>query len=388
MRRRIESLCRNPRLQAGGDSVLALLLAGSSVGLVLGGDDVSWGRPQPLAIGLALLSTVPVAWRARRPLLAAAIVLAANGACSYVAAPHQAAFQPFVALTLVFYSVGSRSDGPLWAPPVLAAAAVPLFVAAVVHGQSAGNAIPNYVWLLAAWAVGRSVRSWRRKSVALELANHELAEQRELQARAAVAVERGRIARELHDVIAHNVSMMVVQAGAAERVLEGQQQVRDALDAIALTGRQTVDEMRTVLGVLRAEDGSAARRPQPGLADLQQLVASVREAGLPVRLRIEGEPCRLPQALDLSAFRIVQEALTNALKHAGPAEAEVVVSYESGAVRLEVRDTGAGQAHGQGAGHGLVGMRERVAMFGGELEVARAGGGGFAVRARLPLAST
>ena len=388
MRRRIESLLRNPRLQAGGDSVLALVLAGSSVGFVLGGDDVSWGHPQSLAIGLALFSTVPVAWRARRPLLAAAIVLAANGACSYVAAPHQAAFQPFVALTLVSYSVGSRSDGRLWAPPVLAVAAVPLFVAAVVHGQSAGNAIPNYVWLIAAWTVGRSVRSWRRKSVALELANHELAEQRELQARAAVAVERGRIARELHDVIAHNVSMMVVQAGAAERVLEGQQQVRDALDAIALTGRQTVDEMRTVLGVLRAEDGTAARRPQPGLADLQQLVASVREAGLPVRLRIEGEPCRLPQALDLSAFRIVQEALTNALKHAGPAEAEVVVSYESGAVRLEVRDTGAGQAHGLGAGHGLVGMRERVAMFGGELEVARAGGSGFAVRARLPLAST
>jgi signal transduction histidine kinase len=388
MRRRIESLLRNPRLQAAGDSVLALLLAGSSVGFVLGGDDVSWGHPQSLAIGLALFSTVPVAWRARRPLLAAAIVLAANGACSYVAAPHQAAFQPFVALTLVSYSVGSRSDGRLWAPPVLAVAAVPLFVAAVVHGQSAGNAIPNYVWLLAAWTVGRSVRSWRRKSVALELANHELAEQRELQARAAVAVERGRIARELHDVIAHNVSMMVVQAGAAERVLEGQQQVRDALDAIALTGRQTVDEMRTVLGVLRAEDGTAARRPQPGLADLQQLVASVREAGLPVQLRIEGEPCRLPQALDLSAFRIVQEALTNALKHAGPAEAEVVVSYESGAVRLEVCDTGAGQAHGQGAGHGLVGMRERVAMFGGELEVARAGGSGFAVRARLPLAST
>src|SRR6185437_12761597 len=125
MRRRIESLCRNPRLQAGGDSVLALLLAGSSVGFVLGGDDVSWGRPQPLAIGLALLSTVPVAWRARRPLLTAAIVLAANGACSFVAAPHQAAFQPFVGLTLVSYSVGSRSDGRLWAPPVLAVAAVP-----------------------------------------------------------------------------------------------------------------------------------------------------------------------------------------------------------------------------------------------------------------------
>jgi signal transduction histidine kinase len=265
-------------------------------------------------------------------------------------------------------------------------APVPLFVAAVLHGQSAGNAIPNYVWLLAAWAVGRSVRSWRRKSVALALANRELAEQRELQAQAAVAVERGRIARELHDVIAHNVSMMVVQAGAAERVLEGgQRQVRDALDAIALTGRQTVDEMRTVLGVLRAENDPAALRPQPGLADLEQLVASVREAGLPVRLRIDGEPCRLPQALDLSAYRIVQEALTNALKHAGPAEAEVVVGYDRGSVQIEVRDTGAGQASGQGTGHGLIGMRERVAMFGGQFDAARVDGGGFAVRARLPL---
>jgi signal transduction histidine kinase len=386
MKKRVESLLHDPRMQGVGDSLLALLLALTSLATILFRDDLSWGSPKPLAVALALASTLPVAWRARHPLLAAAIVLAANGACAYAAAPHQAALQPFVALTLVFYSVGSRSERPLWVPSLLAVAPVPLFVAAVLHGQSAGNAIPNYVWLLAAWAVGRSVRSWRRKSVALALANRELAEQRELQAQAAVAVERGRIARELHDVIAHNVSMMVVQAGAAERVLEGgQQQVRDALDAIALTGRQTVDEMRTVLGVLRAETDRAALRPQPGLADLEQLVASVREAGLPVRLRIDGEPCRLPQALDLSAYRIVQEALTNALKHAGPAEAEVVVGYDRGSVQIEVRDTGAGQASGQGTGHGLIGMRERVAMFGGQFDAARVDGGGFAVRARLPL---
>ena len=386
MKKRVESLVRDPRMQGVGDSLLALLLALSSLATILFRDDLSWGSPKSLAVALALISTLPVAGRARHPLLAAAVVLVANGACAYAAVPHQAAFQPFVALTLVFYSVGSRSEGPQWVPLLLAVAPVPLFVAAVVHGQSAGNAIPNYVWLLAAWAVGRSVRSWRRKSVALALANRELAEQRELQAQAAVAVERGRIARELHDVIAHNVSMMVVQAGAAERVLEGgQRQVRDALDAIARTGRQTVDEMRTVLGVLRAEDDRAALRPQPGLDDLEQLVASVREAGLPVRLRIDGEPRRLPQALDLSAYRIVQEALTNALKHAGPAEAEVVVGYDRGGVQIEVRDTGAGKTSGRGTGHGLVGMRERVAMFGGELEAAQVESGGFAVRARLPL---
>jgi signal transduction histidine kinase len=321
MRGRLERVVRSHRAQAVGDLALAFLLAATSVGAILAGDDVSWGHPLWLAIPLALLASVPVAWRARSPLAAAALVLAANGACAYAAAPHQAGFQPFVALTLVAYSVGSRFDGRDWAPALLALGAAPLFVVAIVHGQSPGNAIPNYVWLLAAWAVGRTMRGWREKSLALERANLELAEQRELQAQAAVTVERGRIARELHDVVAHNVSMMVVQAGAAARVLDG-------------------------------------------------------------------EPRPLPQAADLSAFRIVQEALTNSLKHAGPARAEVVVRYDPAGVTLEIRDSGAGRSSRHGTGHGLVGMRERVTMFGGELEAAPQAAGGFAVRARLPLAAT
>jgi hypothetical protein len=145
MKKRVESLLHDPRMQGVGDSLLALLLALTSLAPILFRDDPSWGSPKPLAVALALASTLPVAWRARYPLLAATIVLAANGACAYAAAPHQAAFQPFVALTLVFYSVGSRSEGPLWVPSLLAVAPVPLFVAAVLHGQSAGNAIPNYV---------------------------------------------------------------------------------------------------------------------------------------------------------------------------------------------------------------------------------------------------
>lgn len=379
----------NRRVQTAGDAALAFVLAASSVAFVLGGDHTSWGHPLPLAITLAFVTSLPVAWRSRQPLLAAALVLAGNGACAYAAAPHQAAFQPFVALALVAYSVGSHYEGPLWPPAGLAVAAVPLFVAAVMHGQSAGNAIPNYVWLLAAWGVGRTVRSWRQKSAALELANRELAEQRELQAQAAVTIERGRIARELHDVVAHNVSMMVVQAGAAQRVLEGPQpDVRNALEAIAHTGRQTVDEMRTLLGVLRETNDPTALKPQPGLAELERLVDGIRSAGLPVTLRVEGDPQGLPQALDVSAFRIVQEALTNTLKHAGPARADVVVRYEPGAVTLEVRDSGAGKANGHGTGHGLVGMRERVAMFGGELDAAAQHGGGFVVRARLPVDAT
>jgi len=367
--------------------MLAFVLAATSVGAVLAGDDVSWGHAKWVAIPLALVASAPVAWRARRPLLAAAIVLAANGLCAYAAAPHQAAFQPFVALSLVFYSVGSRFEGRLLAPLLLALGAAPIFIVAVLHGQSAGNAAPNYIWLIAAWAAGRTVRGWRHKSVALEQANRELEAQRELQAKAAVTVERGRIARELHDVVAHNVSMMVVQAGAARRVLDGDQpHVSAALDAIARTGRQTVDEMRTLLGVLRDHDDPAALKPQPGLADLEQLLDGVRAAGLPVTLRIEGQPRTLSQAADLSAFRIVQEALTNSLKHAGPASADVVVRYGQESVRLEIRDTGTGRPSGNGIGHGLVGMRERVAMFGGELEAAPQAGGGFAVRAHLPLA--
>ena len=271
---------------------------------------------------------------------------------------------------------------------MLAAAAIPVFVAAVLHGQDPGNAIPSFVWLIAAWVVGRLVRGWRGKNLALELANRELAEQRELQAQAAVVVERGRIARELHDVVAHNVSMMVVQAGAAASVLHGDQpDVRNALEVISVTGRETVDEMRTVLGVLRSDDGLAALRPQPGLADLEQLARGVREAGLPVTILIEGSQRVLSPALELSAFRIVQESLTNVLKHAGSAHARVTVRYLDGVVELEIADSGSGPAGTAGTGHGLVGMRERAAMFGGELETARTEGGGFTIRARLPAAS-
>ena len=387
---RLGRLVRDPRVQGRGDVVLAVVLALSSVVPVLAGDP-SWGRTKWVGVVLALASTLPLAWRSRRPLLAFAIVLGANGACVLAAAPKQAAFQPFVALVLAAYSVGSRTEGSraVWAPPVLAVAALPVFVVAIAHGQDPGNANPSYVWMAAAWVVGRLMRSWRQKAAALEQANVELAEQRELLAQTAVTLERGRIAREIHDVIAHNVSMMVVQAGAATRILEGDQpRVRTALDVIATTGRQTVDEMRSLLGVIRSEHDGAARDPQPGLADLDQLVTGVHEAGLPVTVRIEGEQRPLPPTLDLSAFRIVQEGLTNALRHAGPARAEVTVRYADESVELEIVDTGTRPVtdRSNGSGHGLIGMRERVAMFGGDLYAAPGATGGFVIRARLPLA--
>jgi signal transduction histidine kinase len=275
-------------------------------------------------------------------------------------------------------------------PACLALLAVPVFALALADHQSVGNSITSYVWLAAAWGTGRVVRGMRRTTRELEAANAELALHRETAAEAAVAVERGRIAREIHDVIAHNVSMMVVQAGAAARVLEAEEpQVRSALETIADTGRQTVDEMRSLLGILRAgADRVDDRAPQPGLADLAGLADGMCRAGIAVDWRVEGEPFVLPRALDLSAYRIVQEALTNSLKHARGSSACVVVTYDDGSLGLDISNSGgepngASSVSGSG-GHGIVGMRERAALFGGEL-TATPTVDGFRVTATLPV---
>jgi signal transduction histidine kinase len=215
----------------------------------------------------------------------------------------------------------------------------------------------------------------------------QLAErERDLAAREAVAGERARIARELHDVVAHSVSVIVVQAQAGPRLLAEPAQVRDVFHSIETTGREALDELRRLLGVLRTRDEQLPVGPQPGLDALQPLIQQLREAGLRVELRVEGEPVRLPPGIDLSAYRIVQEALTNTLKHAGPAEAEVIVRYHHSTLELEILDNGTGApARVNGSGHGLVGMRERVALYGGSLEAGARNGHGFGVRARLPL---
>jgi signal transduction histidine kinase len=209
--------------------------------------------------------------------------------------------------------------------------------------------------------------------------------ERDLAAREAIVEERARIARELHDAIAHNVSMMVVQAGAERRVLDGDVGTREVLETIERIGRGALTEMRRLVGMLRS-DAADSLAPQPGLGDLPTLVAQVRESGLPVDLMIEGERRELPVGIELSAYRIVQEALTNALKHAGEARASVRVRYEPESLELEIVDDGAGAAAPVASGgHGLVGMRERVALYGGRLDTGRRAGGGFAVRVLLPI---
>ncbi len=215
---------------------------------------------------------------------------------------------------------------------------------------------------------------------------HMAERERDLAAREAVVEERARIARELHDVIAHNVSIMVVQAGAERRALgNGSGSTREVLETIEQIGRSALTEMRRLVGMLRS-DAHDPLSPQPGLDDLTTLVTQVREAGLPVELHVAGEPRALPVGIELSAYRIVQEALTNALKHAGEARAEVYLRYGADSLELEVLDDGAGALtrHSRG-GHGLVGMRERAALYGGRLDAGERPEGGFSVRVMLPV---
>jgi signal transduction histidine kinase len=215
---------------------------------------------------------------------------------------------------------------------------------------------------------------------------HLAERERDLAAREAVVEERARIARELHDVIAHNVSMMVVQAGAERRALNGEHDsTREVLETIEQIGRSALTEMRRLVGMLRS-DADDPLAPQPGLHDLSTLVTQVREAGLPVELHVVGEPRSLPVGIELSAYRIVQEALTNALKHAGEARAEVYVQFGPESLELEVLDDGAGApVRAASGGHGLVGMRERAALYGGRLDAGERPGGGFSVRVMLPV---
>jgi signal transduction histidine kinase len=251
------------------------------------------------------------------------------------------------------------------------------------YGEIAWIAITfSLVWL-AGLAIGSQLK---KAATAIERAEMlELG--REAEARAAVAEERARIARELHDIVGHSVSVMTVQASAVRRLLrEDQEREREALITVEETGRAALAEMRRLVGVLRRTEEAPALVPQPSLEHVEKLVEQTREAGLPTRLMIEGEASPLPAGIDLTAYRLVQEGLTNALKHSRATYAEVHVRYANGTVELVVRDDGKGDGKGDGGGHGLVGMRERVAVVGGELAAGPRPDGGYELRARLPVA--
>ena len=236
------------------------------------------------------------------------------------------------------------------------------------------------------WLAGFALRERAEEAEAAQARADQAERDREVAARIAVAEERARIARELHDVVAHAVSVMVLQVGAVRHKLpDALAEDRDALRGVEHAGRTALAEMRRLLAAMRRDGDDVELMPQPGLDSLDSLLEEVGRAGLPVRLHVDGDPFPLPRAIDLSAYRIVQEGLTNALKHARASHADVTVRYGSNDVQIEVRDDGPGGSPSDGLGHGLVGVRERVKIYGGEMTAGTATGGGFVLSTRLPL---
>ena len=323
-------------------------------------------------LALVLLHTLPLAARRRLPLVVHGVSVAA--AFGYLALGFPTVGLGLAVLVVVYTTAALR---PRRESLAALAVTVALLAAAPGLDMDAGTAAGNLLVLLAAWALGDAARQRAERAVAA----------REEAARRAVADERLRIARELHDVVAHTLGVVAVQAGAARLVVaDDPERAAAALDTIETTTRGALAEMRTLLGVLRADGEGAALAPQPGLAGLTVLVAQVADAGVPVRLSVEGEQRPLPPGLEVSAYRIVQEALTNVIRHADRAPATVVVRYAADRLEVEVTDEGPGPAATPAPGHGIVGMRERVAVYGGTLVAEPRPGGGFRVAASFSLA--
>jgi signal transduction histidine kinase len=275
-----------------------------------------------------------------------------------------------------------------------------IVIDAIPGPQTASQYVFITLRFVAAWVAGYALREGAERAEAAEMRatiaekEREAAEmrailaerEREASAKIAVAEERARIARELHDIVAHAVSVMVLQIGAVRHNLPGGLETdREALGRVEQAGRTALAEMRRLLGAMRRNGDGLELAPQPGLDELDSLVGEVGRAGLPVRLHVAGDPFPLPRAIDLSAYRIVQEGLTNALKHAHATCADVTVHYGRDDIQIEVRDDGAGSSTSDGLGHGLVGIRERVKIYGGEMTAGPAADGGFVLSTRLPL---
>jgi signal transduction histidine kinase len=376
LQRALDAVRRHPR---AADAALALLLAALMEWEILTKDLTG---PKWLLVPAGLAITLPLAWRRVAPLPALLFVMAASAAAGLAAADSdevaQAPQLPLLADLLAVYSVGAHAERKQ--------ALIGLLVswAALLAAEPGDFMVmgPVYAGTLLA---GRLVRARGQDARRLGELAHALERERVEEARLAVAHERTRIARELHDVVAHAMSTIVLEAGA-ERVNldEGQTSARQTLHSIERTGRQALAEMRRLVGVLRTDNDKPDLLPQPSLTHLDLLIEQVGRAGLAVELRVVGEAVQLAPGLDISAYRIVQEALTNVLRHGGDARATVILEYGDRALELEVVDDGRGGTP-DGSGHGIVGMRERVALFGGSLEAGGRESGGFAVRARLPL---
>ena len=384
---------RRQRLGAAGpwvlDGLLALAAAAAGVTLLFSVLPFDLGSPRAVAAYLLVAAhTLPIAVRRRWPLAALALGLASGAAFASLGLN----LVTLTAAILVYvYTVAARCPRRV-SVAGLAATEVVLVLVWLARPRSIGDgstlALDGLI-AAAAWWLGDGTRRRQEAVVVARQRAAELEQARDELARRAVTEERLRIARELHDVVAHSMSIIAVQSGVGVHVLDSQpEEARKALVAVEATSRQALVEMRRLLGVLRQEaEPRGSLAPAPGLAELEELAAEVAKAGLRVDVRIEGTPSELLAGLDLSAYRIVQEALTNVVRHAGPATARVAVRYAPGRVELEVVDDGRGQAatvRGRG-GLGIAGMRERAALYGGTLDAGPLPGRGFRVAATLPV---
>lgn len=366
-----------------GDLLLSLaLVAAAQVEIWL-----AFESRQPIVMISSTLMTASIALRRLAPLLTISISATALAGQALLLERADAPFAQFVAFFVATYSVAAHSlpRGALLGGAVAVAS---VWISTAREDRSG---IDDYAFAMlivgGSWLAGWALRERRIRVSALEELALRKEQERDEKARAAVADERARIARELHDIVSHSLSVISIQTQAVRRRLgpEHEHEVED-LRLIETAARQAMAEMRRLFGVLRADRDQVPLAPQPGLGQLESLLEHTRAAGLPVELRVDGEAVPLPAGVDLVAYRVVQEALTNSLRHAGPAHASVLVRYSDSQLEIQVEDDGTGQAaRATIGGHGLLGMRARIDLYGGAFESGDRPGGGFLVRARLPL---
>ena len=373
------------------DALIAIAVASLAVVEMQGAAESEEGFRDSDGLGalLVLGQTLPLALRGVAPLGSLAFISAAIGMNAALGYDHMQSgtFASLFGVGSAAYLTDNRR-----APValLLAAVGIGVFYTTTREPYDDYGIIATSAVLLAGWIIESSFRIRRRQAAAVERRAEVLEQDSEVRAREAVAEELARITRELHDIIGHTLNLIVVQAGAARAVFKsGPDQTLESLNTIETTARQSLSDMERMLGILRPpEDEAPPYDPQPSLGQVDSLAKQFTDAGLPVEVNVAGEPHKLPTSLDLSAYRIVQEALTNALKHAGPARARVAISYLADKLELDIVDDGQGSGddgHVAGGGRGLVGMRERVSLFGGGLDVGPAPEGGFRVHASLPL---
>lgn len=389
----LRRLIGRPQVPARSD----ILLAAAFLVYGLGHVWLDWvpdeGHQQG-ALGLntvaVLLATVPLAWRRAAPLRVFVLVFGSFCVSFGLLGAMGSFYAGLVPSGIAAFTVArhaSRRDVLVGIAVTIAGEL--LLIATSSEFRNADELLFDAIVWPCIWVVGWTIRVGETRARELGRRAERLEREREAQARAAVVDERARIARELHDVVAHGMSLMVVQAGAARSLLNGSTdpRVTDHLRSLEACGRQSLTEMRRLLTVLR-DDDELALDPLPGMDGLDALVAGAREAGVEVKVEVEGDPEPLAPGIDLTAYRIVQEALTNTIKHAAAAHAQVTVRYGADTIELEVVDNGRGNATNvNGTGHGLIGMRERVALYRGELQAGPRETGGYAVCARLPISA-